>query len=31
MEDERFPFTWDIELGEGNIIDNASQCSQSNA
>jgi hypothetical protein len=31
MKDEIFPFSWDVELGEGKIISNESQCTTSNA
>jgi hypothetical protein len=31
MKDEIFPFSWDVELGEGNIISNEDQCNISNA
>lgn len=31
MKDEIFPFSWDVELGEGNIISNEDQCNTSNA
>ena len=31
MKEEIFPFSWDVELGEGNIISNEDQCNTSNA